>query len=220
MPDYDELSLRLGYTFTRRALFKQALTHPSYGTPNNQRLEFLGDAVLQLCISDLLYADHTNLQEGMLTHLRQRLVREDALATVARQIELGSLLRMDRSCEQSGGRDKSSVLSDAMEAVLAAIYLDGGISAAYDCVKRLWPQTAEVQELDSKSALQEYLQARGHTQPQYDTLSEDGPAHQRVFTVAVTIEGKEYAQGTGTTKKKAEQIAAQKALTMLKQAGE
>lgn len=217
MADYISPEKELGYTFQDKSLLRDALTHPSYHTGvNNQRLEFLGDAVLQICISDVLYKTHTHVQEGSLTNLRQHLVCQDALAEVARSIHLGACLRMDKGCEADGGRDNDSVLCDAVEAVLAAVYLDGGFEKAKQCVERLWPLSQAAEFSDAKSALQEYLQKRGEKQPAYVLLSECGPDHRKCFTVAVMLEDRQLAAGTGSSKKRAEQAAAREALKSLK----
>lgn len=163
----------------------------------------------------MLYREHTRIQEGALTNLRQHLVCQDALAQVARQIGLGTYLRMSKGCEQTGGRENDSVLSDACEAVLAAIYLDGGYAPAKACVERLWPLKETETFSDAKSSLQEYLQKRGHAQPRYTLVGESGPDHMPTFTVNVFVDGVEYATGSGSGKKKAEQAAAAAALKKL-----
>ncbi|MBR4332235.1 MAG: ribonuclease III, partial [Clostridia bacterium] len=122
MADFSALQQAIGYRFTRQGLLKQALTHPSLGHNHNQRLEFLGDAVLELCVSEKIYENHPEMQEGAMTRLRQKLVREEKLAQIAREIRLGNALLMDKSCVVTGGRDNPSVLCDAFEAVLAAVY--------------------------------------------------------------------------------------------------
>ena len=155
-----------------------------------------------------------------MTRLRQKLVREEKLAEAARQVNLGQALRMDKSCETGGGRDNPSVLCDTFEAVLAAVYLDGGLAAAREMVLRLIGDCSETGEADAKSALQEYVQAQGRDMPTYEILGEDGPPHERVFTAAVYLEGVEAARGTGTSKKRAEQEAAAAALDTLKRSGE
>lgn len=214
--DLSSLEKSLGYCFNDRKLLLRALTHPSVSkTENNQRLEFLGDAVLQLTVSDELFHTHTGIQEGTLTNLRQHLVCQDALADVARDIHLGDYLFVDHGCEVTGARENDSILCDACEAVLAAVYVDGGFDAARECVRRLIPIDTAHAFSDAKSALQEFLQKRGMPQPQYTLLSSSGPDHLPVFNVAVECNGKQYAVGTANGKKKAEQIAAGKALALL-----
>ena len=210
----------LGYQFRNQALLRQALTHPSMGKEDNQRLEFLGDAVLQYIMSDLLYQSHPADQEGSLTHLRALLVCEAALSQVARGLGIGQALRMDRGEELTGGRDKPSVLCDAMEAVLAAVYLDGGMDAARQLVLRHWPRPEDVHRpmQDSKGALQEHLQRDGGETPTYEIIEQSGPPHDRRFEAAVYRYGKELARGTGRSKKQAEQAAALNALKKCGQA--
>ena len=208
----------LDYQFRDPALLRQALTHPSMGRKDNQRLEFLGDAVLQFVMSELLYQTYPESQEGQLTHQRALLVCEAALSQVARSLNVGEALLMDKGEEQTGGRDKPSVLCDAMEAILAAVYLDGGMDAAREIVKRFWPKPEEVHRpmQDSKGALQEYLQRDGGEAPTYEIVGQDGPPHDRTFEAAVSRNGQELARGSGRTKKQAEQAAALGALQALK----
>ena len=177
----------LQYHFHNPALLRLALTHPSCGAENNQRLEFLGDAVLQLAMSDIVFAAHPEQEEGGMTFLRARMVREETLCAVARHLQLGRYLRMDHGCEITGGRERPAVLADAMEAVLAAVYLDAGFDTAAALVRALWPREQEVPlpVTDNKTALQELLQGQGLPSPEYQTLAEEGPAHLRIFTVAV-----------------------------------
>ncbi len=212
----------LGYQFKDPALLAQALTHPSMGKHDNQRLEFLGDAVLQYIMSDLLYASHPESQEGNLTHLRALLVCEAALSQVARSLHVGEALRMDRGEEMTGGRDKPSVLCDAMEAILAAVYLDGGMEEARRIVRDFWPKPEEVHRpmQDSKGALQEHLQKDGGDAPNYAIIAQDGPPHDRVFQAAVYRYGVELGRGDGRSKKQAEQAAALDALNRLKAAND
>ena len=220
MADYSALEAAIGHQFKKPALLRQALTHPSLGHEHNQRLEFLGDAVLELCVSEKIYANHPEMHEGAMTRLRQKLVREEKLADAAASVHMGEALMMDRSCEISGGRTNPSVLCDTFEAVLAAVYLDGGMDAARDMVHRLIGDCTETGDTDAKSALQEYVQSKGLSNPTYETLGEEGPPHDRVFTAAVLIEGKQAAIGKGTSKKRAEQEAAAAALITMKGSGE
>ena len=207
----------LGYQFKDPALLKRALTHPSMGAEDNQRLEFLGDAVLQYIMSDILYATHPNDREGQLTHLRALLVCEAALSQVARSLHVGEALLMDKGEALTGGRDKPSVLCDAMEAILAAAYLDGGLDAARGIIQRHWPKPEDDHRplQDSKGALQEHLQKDGGDAPTYEIVSQDGPPHNRTFEAAVFRYGVELARGVGKTKKQAEQAAALSALEKL-----
>lgn len=207
----------LGYQFKDPALLKRALTHPSMGGEDNQRLEFLGDAVLQYLMSDILYASHPKDHEGQLTHLRALLVCEAALSQVARSLHVGDALIMDKGEALTGGRNKPSVLCDAMEAILAAAYLDGGLDAARGIIQRHWPRPEDVHRpmQDSKGALQEHLQKDGGDAPTYAILAQDGPPHDRTFEAAVYRYGVELARGSGKTKKQAEQAAALSALEKL-----
>ena len=204
----------LGYTFKNPSLLRQALTHPSMGKDDNQRLEFRGDAVLQYLMSDILSATHPKDQEGGLTHLRALLVCEDALSQVARGLHVGEALLMDRGEELTGGREKPSVLCDAMEAILAAVYLDGGLDAARGIIERFWPKPEDIRRpmQDSKGALQEALQAGGGDAPTYVIVEQSGPPHSPHFVAAVHHGGRELARGEGHSKKLAEQAAALAAL--------
>ena len=142
--DLSKLEAALGYRFRHQAFLRLALTHPSCGPQNNQRLEFLGDAVLQLAMSDIVFHAHPEEEEGGMTFLRARMVREETLCAVARHLNLGAYMRMDHGCEMTGGRQRPAVLADAMEAVLAAVYLDAGFDEAARIVRALWPREQEV----------------------------------------------------------------------------
>ena len=216
--DLSTLEAAIGYRFHHTSTLRLALTHPSCGPQNNQRLEFLGDAVLQLAMSDIVFHAHPEEEEGGMTFLRARMVREETLCAVARHLNLGAYMRMDHGCEMSGGRQRPAVLADAMEAVLAAVYLDGGFAEAARIVRDLWPREQEVPlpVTDNKTALQELLQGQGLPSPEYQTVAEEGPAHLKVFTVAVYSQGCAIGQGTGNSKKKAEQAAAGMALSALR----
>lgn len=207
----------LQYQFKDPSLLRQALTHPSMGKQDNQRLEFLGDAVLQYIMSDYLYATYPEHQEGQLTHLRALLVCEAALSQVASGLGVGPALLMDKGEALTGGREKPSVLCDAMEAILAAVYLDGGLEEARKIVMRCWPKPEEVRRpmQDSTGALQEFLQKDGGTTPIYETIGQSGPPHDRVFEAKVSRDGVELGRGSGRTKKQAEQAAALEALKKL-----
>ena len=208
----------LVYIFRDGGLLRRALTHPSAGKEDNQRLEFLGDAVLQYLMSDRLYANHPADREGSLTHMRALLVCEAALSQIAARLHIGEALVMDRGEELTGGRTKPSVLCDAMEAVLAAVYLDGGMEAARNVVERCWPGEGEVSRpmQDSKGQLQEILQKNGGETPSYEITGMSGPPHDPLFEAAVYRGGTEIGRGSGRTKKQAEQAAA---LDALKRAG-
>lgn len=220
MAELKKLEQVLHYTFRDRKLLNVALTHPSMGGEHNQRLEFLGDAVLEMCVSEKIYEMHPEMKEGAMTRLRQKLVREGRLAEVAGEMGLGRFLVMDRGCEAGGGRENPSVLCDAFEAVLAAVYLDGGMETARQMVMRFIGDCTETSEMDAKSALQEYLQSKKQPLPEYRVVQEEGLPHERVFTVMVLLEEKEIATGSGTSKKRAEQNAAKEALQKIKRLGD
>lgn len=209
-----QLMTNIGYTFHNPRLLYQALTHPSMGENDNQRLEFLGDAVLEFILSNDLYLAHPKDQEGALTHQRALLACEAALSQVAQGLGIGQALMMDRGEELTGGREKPSVLCDAMEAVLAAVYLDGGLEPVRQIVHRFWPRPEDVHRplQDSKSALQELLQKDGSEAPTYAIVEQYGPDHARTFVAVVTRYGKVLAKGSGHSKKQAEQAAALAAL--------
>ena len=211
MNKLNELMEALGYTFRDTRLLSLALRHPSLGAENNQRLEFLGDAVLQLVISDKLYSAFPDAHEGQLTAIRQRLVCEEALADIARQLHVGDFLQMDHGCRLSGVHLQNGALSDAVEAILAAMYLDGGYEAVSSIILKKWPEDEHLTE-NAKGRLQELLQAEKEPVPEYRLVSEEGPAHARVFTVAAVLNGREIGRGSGSSKKRAEQAAAQAAL--------
>ncbi len=217
-----QLQEGLGYTFREPAHLRLALTHPSTKLPDNQRLEFLGDAVLEFCVSDMLYRKYPHLHEGELTARRAALVCERTLSVIARSLGLGHCLIMGHGEEQTGGREKPSILADAMEAVLAAVYVDGGYEAARDVIRRLFADDENLiawRGHDDKSALQEYTQAHGLELPAYEVIAQEGPDHDRRFTVRVSILGKPTATGTGGSKKAAEQAAAKEALLALTRQG-
>ena len=219
--EMDALQNAIGRRFHDPGLLMQALTHPSLNLrESNQRLEFLGDAVLQLCVSQELYTS-SSASEGELTFRRQRLVCEESLAACARRIGLGRWLQAAVSFRTDGGLDLDSVLGDAVEALLAAVYLDGGLEAAVSLTRRLLGDALVNRgaELDPKGALQAYCAAKGMPEPAYTLLAEEGPPHRRSFTCAVTLSGSQLARGSGKTKRSAQQEAAVLALELLK-AGE
>ncbi len=222
-----ELQRRLQVGFPDSALALSALTHKSYvnehkehATPHNERLEFLGDAVVDLAISHRLMERFPSASEGELSRLRALIVNEDGLAKVARTCGLGELLLLGKGEERTGGRTKSSVLADALEAVLGAIYLAGGLVAVLELVDRLFAESlAGVASgrngLDYKTRLQEEAQTRVKAPPRYRVIAETGPDHEKVFEVEVFIAEELYARASGRSKKEAEQAAAQKALELL-----
>jgi ribonuclease-3 len=191
--------------------------HP--GQASNERLEFLGDAVLGWVIADLVYREHHDLPEGKLTDLRKSVVNASALAGVAEQIDLGSCLLLGKGEHAAGGRSKPSILSDALEAVIGAVYLDGGVLAASELIRRLFSDllvraVSEIDRLDFKTALQEATARLFDTAPVY-VVSDDGPEHQKTFSATVVVSGRALGQGEGRTKKAAEQAAARAAFELL-----
>ncbi|MEY9966365.1 ribonuclease-3 [Streptacidiphilus sp. MAP12-16] len=216
---YAVLEGRLGYTL-EPALLVRALTHRSYayengGLPTNERLEFLGDSVLGLVVTDTLYRIHPDLPEGQLAKLRAAVVNSRALAQVARGLELGSFISLGRGEEGTGGRDKSSILADTLEAIIGAVYLDQGLDAADELVHRLFDPLIEESSnlgagLDWKTSLQELTASVGIGVPEY-VVSESGPDHEKTFIAAARVAGDDYGTGTGRSKKEAEQKAAQNA---------
>ncbi|MEM8952722.1 MAG: ribonuclease III [Verrucomicrobiota bacterium] len=219
----ESLETKIGYKFRNSLLLAEALTHSSlaYETQrphfDNQRLEFLGDAVLQLCFTDELYRIFPDFAEGRLTKLRSRLVSRGALAAYARSIDLGSYLMLGKGEHSSGGRERPSTLSDAFEALVGAIYLDSGLEDAGDFIFRLCEGTikeiaAEPHEVNPKGQLQEILQAFSPSSPRYTILSQEGPDHCKTFCARVRWEGAELGHGSGASKKEAETQAAVDAL--------
>jgi ribonuclease-3 len=224
---------RIGYRFRQPSLLDEALTHKSYvneiksldkttNDRDNERLEFLGDAVLSLIISDHLARTCPDFTEGDLSKLKARLVSEASLAKAARGLELGALLRLGRGEELTQGREKNSLLANALEALIAAVYLDGGLEQAQTFTLRVLDQDLEkIHEAsgdaagDYKTRLQEWCQKRFETLPQYVTIRESGPDHQKTFEVQVAIKGELLGVGVGRTKKEAEQMAAQQAVQQM-----
>ena len=205
---------RLGHRFSEPELITRALTHASLSSatrPDNQRLEFLGDRVLGLVMAEAVLEQDGAASEGQLAPRFNALVRKETCAEVAREIDLGAVLRLGKSEMTTGGRRKTALLGDAMEAVIAAVYLDGGFDAARKVVLRLWgPRVAGVAEdaRDAKTALQEWAQARGMAPPVYEELSRSGPDHAPVFRVAARLADGRMAEAEGRVKRQAEQAAA------------
>jgi ribonuclease-3 len=205
---------RLGHRFAEPELITRALTHASLSSatrPDNQRLEFLGDRVLGLVMAEAVLEQDAAASEGQLAPRFNALVRKETCAEVAREVDLGAVLRLGKSEMTTGGRRKTALLGDAMEAVIAAVYLDGGFDAAREVVLRLWgPRVAGVAEdaRDAKTALQEWAQARGMAPPVYEELSRSGPDHAPVFRVAARLADGRMAEAEGRVKRQAEQAAA------------
>ena len=223
-----EAEKKIGYTFRNKALLERALTHSSYANEVygdhlqcNERLEFLGDAVLGAIVGDALFREYQDKAEGDLTRLRASVVCEKSLGALAFAIGLNEELRLGKGEELAGGRKKISIAADAVESVIAAVYLDGGICAAQELVLRLLADTIRaagtgtVSSRDSKTELQELLQHSGNPEVRYEILSETGPDHAKSFVAAVYGDGRELGRGTGTSKKRAEAEAAEAALRAL-----
>lgn len=226
-PDLTEFRRRLGYEFHDPELLRRALAHRSWcaevgGRPSNERLEFLGDAVLGWVVADIAYRRHTDLTEGKLTDLRKSVVNASTLAQVAQEIGIGPCLLLGKGEDQAGGRTKPSILSDALEAVLGAVYLDGGSVEAFALIERLFSDrmthaAQRLDRLDYKTVLQE-LTARLHdTAPVY-VISDTGPDHQKHFFATVIVGGQAVGKGEGRSKKTAEQAAAEQAWLTLSNA--
>ena len=205
---------RIGHEFARPELLVRALTHGSISSPtrgDNQRLEFLGDRVLGLVMATALLDHDRKATEGQLAPRFNALVRKEACADVAREIDLGAVLKLGRSEMLSGGRRKQALLGDAMEAVIAAVYKDGGFEAAQAMILRLWGNritTVEADARDAKTSLQEWAQARGQKPPVYEQVSRSGPDHAPVFTIVARLQDGTEAQATAGAKRQAEQAAA------------
>ena len=214
----------IGYEFKQAGLLQQALTHSSYANEkrmkrhsDNERLEFLGDAVLEIVASEYLYNNFPQMPEGELTKLRASLVCEPTLAYCTKELHLGDYLLLGRGEDRTGGRKRSSILSDALEAVIGAIYLDGGFASAKEFILKFILTDIEHKKLfyDSKTILQETVQGRGIGAMDYKLAGESGPDHDKKFEVELWIGGKKTSTGEGHTKKAAEQEAAYKALIKL-----
>lgn len=220
--EYKQLEQTIGHSFQNHALLELALTHPSYALAHkcqdNQRLEFLGDAVLEICVSRVIYHRFPKLREGQLTRKRAALVCEANLARAARRMGIGGFLKLDKGEELVGGRENPSILADTMEAIIAAVYLDAGMDAAAALVDLAMDgyKTPEKGDRDAKSALQEYLQALGEETPTYEIIAQDGPPHARVFTARVLrADGTQLGIGSGPRKQRAEEAAAHMAMAAL-----
>lgn len=220
-----EFEEKTGYCFEQKNLLRQALTHSSYANEkhmrrfsDNERLEFLGDAVLEVTSSEFLYNTYTKMPEGDMTKFRASLVCEPTLALCARELELGKYLLLGKGENLTGGRNRDSILSDALEAVIGAIYLDGGFEEAKRFIHKFILTDVEHKKLfyDSKTNLQEIIQGQYKDSLQYVLLKEEGPDHDKTFEVEVRVGGNVLGNGCGHTKKAAEQAAAYQALLLLK----
>ena len=218
------LEEKLGYSFQNRELLENALTHSSRANesrgklPSNERLEFLGDSILGMVVADHLYRGHPDLPEGDLTRTRAALVCEESLVEVAQALNLGEYLRLGKGESSGGGRERPSIQADAVEAVLAAIYLDGGIGSARKFIQKfvLSRETDGLAKpLDHKTALQELVQRESGQVLRYRLVGEEGPDHNKRFFVEVTLNGQAVGSGSGRSKKEAEQMAAAAAIESL-----
>ncbi|MCM2271660.1 MAG: ribonuclease III [candidate division Zixibacteria bacterium] len=225
-PKLEGIQRLLGYNFRDIALLQLGLTHRSFARSNNhdqqsnERLEFLGDSVLGVIISDQLFKDLPLESEGNLTKTKAMLVNETTLSTLGREIGLNKYVRLSPEEDRAGGRERASIISDAFEAVIGAVYLDGGIEAARDVVLRLIyirkdRIVADTSQRNYKGDLLELIQAKGEGVPRYDVISEVGPDHEKTFHVVVSIGGLKVGEGVGSSKKEAEQKAAAQALESL-----
>jgi ribonuclease-3 len=227
-----DLQAALGHVFANTELLKTALRHRSYVNQirdhdpgeDNQRLEFLGDAVLSIAVSTLLYRQFPEGREGVLSRMRAGLVNETRLAVLARRVGVDRAIQLGRGEETTGGRQKNSILADALEAILGAAYLDGGLTTAMGLVQRLWGDWVVRSSRDDflkdfKTRLQEAVQRNGGPTPEYQLVGSEGPDHQRVFDVALVVEGQVVSTGRGRSKKEAEQAAAKAALDQMDEAG-
>ena len=221
----EEFEQRINYTFQNKELLVTALTHSSYSNEKrlkkyccNERLEYLGDAVLELVSSEYIFRGNPTMPEGEMTRTRASYVCEPTLALCAREICLGDFIQLGKGEELTGGRQRDSILSDALEATIGAVYMDGGFEAAKEYIEEHILKDIEDKKLfyDSKTSLQEIVQSREGSRLEYVLLKEEGPAHHREYTAAVCIDGEQIAQGVGQTKKKAEQAAAYKAILYMK----
>lgn len=217
----ERLEKRLNYRFQNSALLRQAMTHRSHGNENNERLEFLGDSILGFVVSSLLYQRYAAVSEGDLSRLRARLVRGESLAEIARELEFGDALLLGAGEMKSGGHRRDSILADAVEAVIGAIYLDSGFQSCEQWLIQVMQPRIEAlppvaQLKDPKTRLQEWLQARKQPVPKYQVTQIEGEGHQQRFTVScTTTEPSMTTQGQGRSRRKAEQEAATAALTAL-----
>jgi ribonuclease-3 len=223
MPDLSQLTARLGYEFTNVSLLETAMHHRSWNAENdggesNERLEFLGDAVLGWVVADIVYTQHSDLPEGKLTDLRKSVVNANALAEVAAELGIGEFLMLGKGEDTAGGREKTSILSDALEAVIGAVYIDAGPQATHDMVsalmgKRIVDAVGGLDRLDAKTRLQELaskLEAHVHYK-----VEDEGPDHEKMFFATVFVGDRELGYGEGKSKKAAEQIAAEIACDVL-----
>lgn len=214
------LQRRLGYAFDDEGLLERALTHRSLGARNNERFEFLGDAILGFEVAEALFRSVDDANEGQLSRMRAHLVKRETLAAIARELELGDILRLGVGELRSGGQTRDSILADAVEAIIAAVYLDGGLDEARALIHRLFGQrlaepAPEIRRKDPKTRLQEHLQSLGRPLPQYDVVQVDGDQHDQTFRVRCSTGIAADTEGEGGSRRKAEQTAARAMLVQL-----
>ena len=219
-----QLQQRIGYQFLQPDLLERALSHRSVGAKNNERLEFLGDAILGFEVADHLYHQVRDADEGQLSRMRAHLVKRETLAQVAREYDLGDILRLGPGELRSGGQTRDSILADAVEALIAAVYLDGGMEPARALVRRLLGDrltrlTPETRRKDPKTRLQEHLQSMGRPLPRYEVVDVTGDQHDQRFRVTCSTGLVDDTQGEGSSRRKAEQSAARHMLARLEETG-
>jgi ribonuclease-3 len=221
-PVLSELQVRLGYAFRQQGLLQQAVTHRSFSADHNERLEFVGDSVLNLSVANLLYVQLASLPEGDLSRVRANLVKQDTLHQLAKTLDLPAVMRLGEGEMRSGGQNRPSILADALEAIIGAVYLDGGYKDAQDLVERLFAKVdikpdMQAVDKDPKTELQEWLQGRKLGLPKYTVVSTSGAAHRQQFEVSCEVtELRQTQQGSGASRRAAEQAAAAAMLQTLK----
>lgn len=224
MADLAELEEKIGYKFKKREYLRRAMTHSSYSggknNGSNERLEFLGDSVLQITVSQYLFTNMTTVPEGGLTKLRASIVCENSLYNFANRIELGKYILLGKGEEMTGGRTRRSILADAFEAMIAAVYLDGGMDAAMAMIMRFVPsiealKSGKVKLGDYKTVLQEIIQKNPEEKISYEVIESSGEQHKKHFTAQVLLNGQVIGKGSGLSKKEAEQEAAKEAVSLM-----
>jgi len=224
MSDFSELEQAIGYCFKNKSLLRGAMTHSSYSggknNGSNERLEFLGDSVLQITVSLYLFSNMKTVPEGGLTKLRASIVCENSLYSFARKISLGDYILLGKGEEVTGGRERRSILADAFEALIAAIFLDGGMDEASKFILKFVPsidaiKSGKVRLGDYKTILQEIIQQNPEERVSYEVIEEEGEAHRKIFTAEVLLNGQVIGKGTGLSKKEAEQAAAKEAIGLM-----
>lgn len=224
MADLAELEEKIGYKFGKREYLRRAMTHSSYSggknNGSNERLEFLGDSVLQITVSQYLFTNMTTVPEGGLTKLRASIVCENSLYNFANRIELGKYILLGKGEEMTGGRTRRSILADAFEAMIAAVYLDGGMDAAMAMIMRFVPsiealKSGKVKLGDYKTVLQEIIQKNPEEKISYEVIESSGEQHKKHFTAQVLLNGQAIGKGSGLSKKEAEQEAAKEAVSLM-----